>query len=63
MKLSRRSLLALTGASVMAQTTAPPPPTPADRLEKARADNLQNAEKLTDFQIPMSTEPAFVFRA
>jgi hypothetical protein len=62
MKLSRRSLLALTGVA-LAQTTPPPPATPADRLEKARADNLKSAEKLTQFQIPMSTEPAFVFRA
>jgi hypothetical protein len=62
MKLSRRSLFALT-AVALAQTATPPPATPADRLEKARADNLKSAEKLTQFQIPMSTEPALQFRA
>lgn len=67
MKLSRRGLLALAGASAgqaMAQV-AQPPATPAspDLVAKARDENRQSAENLTKFEIPMSTEPAFVFRA
>lgn len=62
MKISRRSWLALTTAA-MAQTPAPAPATPAERLDKAREDNRQSAGKLSKFDIPMSTEPAFLFRA
>ncbi len=47
----------------MAQTPAPAPATPAERLDKAREDNRQSAGKLSKFDIPMSTEPAFLFRA
>lgn len=69
MKLSRRTMLALAGAgTALAQTPAAPPPAasstaPADPLEKAREENRHSAESLAQFAIPMSTEPAFVFRA
>jgi hypothetical protein len=69
MKLSRRTMLALAGASAAlaqtpAQTTpAPQAAAPTDPLEKARAENRQSAENLTRFEIPMATEPAFTFRA
>lgn len=70
MKLSRRNLLALagTGAALMeaaaqAQDAQPAPATPEARLAAAREDNRQSAERLAKFDIPMSTEPAFSFRA
>ena len=67
MKLSRRGLLALAGASAaqaMAQTPPPPPAVPnPDPVAAAREDNRRSAENLARFEIPMSTEPAFVFRA
>ena len=66
MKLSRRSMLALAGTGVaLAQppATAPAPPEgKPDPLTTAREENRQSAEKLSKFEIPMSTEPAFVFR-
>jgi hypothetical protein len=64
MKLSRRTLLALAGAgTVLAQTPAPPPAAPLDPVDKARQENRHSAETLAQFAIPMSTEPAFTFRA
>ena len=66
MKLSRRSILALTGAgAVLAQTPAPAPNAPAnpDKVAAAREENRRSAENLAKFEIPMSTEPAFTFRA
>jgi hypothetical protein len=71
MKLSRRGMLTLAGASValghaMTQAPAPPPVSAAaaspDPLTAAREDNRRSAESLAKFEIPMSTEPAFVFR-
>jgi hypothetical protein len=63
-KLSRRGLLALAGASAALGPLAAQVPAPAnlDPVEKARQDNRRSAENLNKFQIPMSTEPAFVFR-
>ena len=67
MKLSRRTILALAGAgAALAQTPAAPSgasASPADALEKAREENRRSAEDLAKFDIPMSTEPAFIFRA
>ena len=70
MTLSRRNLLALAGAGMVAveavaQTAEPPsaPSTPEQRLTAAREDNRKSAERLAAFDIPMSTEPALVFRA
>jgi hypothetical protein len=72
MRLSRRRMLVLTGAGTglyqaMAQTPAAPPAAspiaPTDPLEKAREDNRRSADNLSKFAIPMTTEPAFIFRA
>jgi len=64
MKLSRRSMLALAGAgAALAQTPAAPPAAATDPLEKAREENRHSAESLAKFEIPMSTEPAFIFKA
>ena len=66
MKLSRRGMLALAGASAfgtaVAQTATPQPEAKPDPLTAAREENRQAAERLAGFRIPMSTEPAFVFR-
>ena len=72
MKLSRRGLLVLAGSSAalsQAIAQAPPAPPPAtesaakpDPLAAAREENRRSAETLAKFEIPMSTEPAFVFR-
>jgi hypothetical protein len=66
MKLSRRTMFTLAGAgaiaSAAAQTPAPQNEPKPDPLTKAREDNRQSAENLTKFEIPMSTEPSFIFR-
>jgi hypothetical protein len=64
MKVSRRGLLGLAGAGLVAaqppaDTTTPKP----DPLTTAREDNRRGAERLSKFEISMSTEPAFTFRA
>lgn len=64
-------MLALSGAGAalgraMAQAPPVPPPAnpdqPVDKLVKAREENRRGAENLAKFEVPMSTEPAFVFR-
>ena len=70
MKLSRRGILALAVASPvtsMVSAQNPPPATPPpdakpDPAAAAREENRHSAETLAKFDIPMSTEPAFVFR-
>jgi hypothetical protein len=58
MKISRRALaqLALAGAA-SAQQPAP------DELEEARKQVQRNSETLLKYEIPMATEPAFLFKA
>jgi hypothetical protein len=70
MNLSRRHLLALIGtgplaAEAAAQTQATPaaPATAEERVAKAREDNRKSAERLSQFSIPIHTEPAFLFKA
>jgi len=61
MKLTRRKLaVILASGSALAQT---PPPTPDDLLKTARERNQANAAALDAESIPMSTEPAFQFKA
>jgi len=59
-------MLALAGVSAGlghgAAQTPPNAPKP-DALAAAREENRLSAEKLAKFEIPMSTEPAFVFKA
>lgn len=64
-KLTRRQLAgvaagSLVAASALAQVPAPPPTTD---LDKARESHRQNSETLAKFDIPMSLEPAFHFKA
>lgn len=72
MKLSRRGMLALAGAGAALSQAAPQPPstTPAappatnpDPVAAAREQNRRSAEDLARFDLPMSAEPAFIFRA
>ncbi len=63
MKLTRRQLAgALTTAAALAQ--APPAPlTPEQELQAARDQVKAAASALEQIEIPMSTEPAFQFKA
>jgi hypothetical protein len=60
MKVTRRSLVAMVAAPALGQTTAP---SPADDLKTARDLVKSNADQLAKVPLPMSTEPATVFRA
>jgi len=63
MTITRRNLAAaLAGAPLLAAQT-PPAPTPEDDLKAARDRIKSNGETLVAQNIPMSTEPAFQFRA
>jgi len=64
MKITRRDLAAaLAGAPLLAAAQRPPAPTPEDDLKAARDRIKSNGETLAAQNIPMSTEPAFQFRA
>jgi hypothetical protein len=60
MKITRRALAlsALTGAAA-AQTPAPP----ADEMEEARKQVEAASQRLLHYEISMSAEPAFQFKA
>ena len=63
-KLTRREL-ALVAAAGAAAASAQTPAQPGgeDLLKAARDLNARNIETLTKFEIPISTEPAFQFKA
>ena len=66
MKMTRRKLGAavLAPAALLAQ--APPPSIPSspdEELAAVRAQNRSNAQALDKVRVPMSAEPAFVFKA
>ena len=64
MKLTRRELAAgMASALAYGQTPAPPPPSPAVDLQKAQDQVKANAASLAQMEVPMSTEPAFSFKA
>jgi hypothetical protein len=59
MQLTRRKLaLALLAPAATAQT-----PPPVDEVQAARDRIKTNAEALLKVELPMSTEPAFQFKA
>ncbi len=66
MKLTRRQLsaAALTSLAALAQTPAPPGQrvTPEAELQAAKDDVKATAETLSQIEVPMTTEPAFVFQ-
>jgi hypothetical protein len=54
--------MALAGAA-SAQTASPAPQTAPDVLEEARKQVAQHSETLLRYEIPMTAEPAFQFKA
>jgi hypothetical protein len=63
MDVSRRQLAAvLTGAAV-AQAQAPTPVSPDKEVDDARARQRIAAQTIARVPLPMSTEPAFQFKA
>ena len=63
-KITRRTLAgAILTPAVLAQTQAPIPRTPDEELAAVREQNSRNSEALAKLQVPMSTEPAFQFKA
>jgi len=66
MKITRRRLGAavLAPAALLAQPPAPPiPATREEELAAVNAQNRRNAAALDQFKLPMSAEPAFLFKA
>ncbi len=67
MKITRRKLAAAALASAglgVAHAQAPPPPAqPEDLNAAAKEQARKNTEALAKFDVPVSTEPAFQFRA
>jgi hypothetical protein len=62
MKLRRRDLAAaLLAPAAAAQPQTQPPP--RDEVEAARARLKTNAATIAKVEVPMSTEPAFSFKA
>ena len=67
MKITRRAMAAVL-ASIGAQAQTPaqpvqPLPSPEGELESAREQVRANVTALSQFEVPMSTEPAFEFKA
>ena len=63
-KITRRQLAGVAAGSVLATAALKAQQVPANaELEKARASHRENSATLAKFDIPQSTEPAFVFRA
>ena len=63
MKLTRRDLAAALLAPAAAAQTPSPPQTPADPVQAGRDRIKANGEILAKVDIPMTTEPAFQFKA
>ena len=70
MKITRRAMAAvLASIGAQAQTPAQPAPavqplpSPEGELESAREQVRANVTALSQFEVPMSTEPAFEFKA
>jgi len=64
MKLTRRELAtAVTAAAAMAQTPPRPPATPEAELQAARDQVKAMGTRLAGQAVPMTTEPAFSFKA
>ena len=64
-KLTRRELVAIATVSLASLATAQTAPsaTDGDLYKAAIESNKQDSAVLAQFQIPMSTEPAFQFKA
>jgi len=62
-KITRRELAAAALGSAAALPAAPPQSAPEDLDTVAKEQVRKNAEELAKFDLPMSTEPAFQFKA
>jgi hypothetical protein len=63
-KFTRRELAVMAAAgAVTAPAQTPPQSAGEDPAKAARDLNARNVETLTKFEIPISTEPAFQFKA
>ena len=64
MKLTRRELAAVVSSTALAAAqTEPRSAGPADALQAARDRLKASAEQLAQQTVPMTTEPAFQFKA
>jgi hypothetical protein len=65
MRISRRKLLlaAAVSASVQAPAQAPSTPQPDADLEAARSEQRLRSQNIARVPLPMTTEPAFQFKA
>jgi hypothetical protein len=63
-KITRRQLAGVAASAVSLSATSlnAQQPSADAELEKARASHRENSATLAKFDIPQSTEPAFVFR-
>ena len=61
-KFSRRQLAVSLVAAVPALAQNPAPAPPADPLAKAREALQKNGETLSKFEIPLATQPSFIFK-
>jgi hypothetical protein len=63
-KITRRQLSGVAAGSLVAVTAIAQVPAPAQDFDSAaRESHKQNSEALAKFDIPMSLEPAFQFKA
>ena len=60
-KITRRSLM--TSAAAAAVASAQTATAPADLAKATREQNQRASEVLAKFEIPLTTEPAFQFKA
>jgi len=65
MKVSRRKLLLAAAATAAVQVPAQAPPTasPDAELEAARSQQRVRGQIIARVPLPMTTEPAFLFKA
>ncbi len=64
MSLTRRELAAaLTSAAALAQTPPAAQPAPAADLQAAQDQVKANVAALSQIEVPMAAEPAFLFKA
>jgi hypothetical protein len=63
LRLSRRNWVLLMGAAPLLAQAPSQPPTPEQRIEKAKNDVREVSDKLAAIAVPMNIEPSFRFVA
>lgn len=63
MKLTRRELASALAAGTVLAQAPPQPPTPEAELQAARDQLKATLARISAQAVPMTTEPAFQFRA